>query len=141
MPPLAVTTIGKKPGGVALVVAMVRVTEQLGGEVFWMMHEGAEKLAVAPGGSPATDWRPEEAVPKEMKLPWKSLAVMVVDPDWPWVNTMLPEFVSVNGIGGEICAAARRGIPSETSATTTLAAMSAPHCSVRILGMDRTRGH
>jgi hypothetical protein len=83
MPPLAVTTIGKKPGGVALVVAMVRVTEQVGGRaVFWgIWHEVGEILAVAPGGSPATDWRPEELVPKRMRLLRESVAVMVVVPD------------------------------------------------------------
>ena len=61
-----------------------------------MVHEVGEILAVAPGGSPATDLRPEEAVPKSMKLPRESVAVRVVDPDWPWAREMLPEFVSVN---------------------------------------------
>ena len=48
LPAVAVTVIGKVPAGVDAVVAMVSTEEQLG------LHDGTEKFAVAPEGSPET---------------------------------------------------------------------------------------
>jgi hypothetical protein len=45
-PPVAVTEIGKLPGGVEAVVLMLKTVEQLG------LQEGNEKDVVAPAGTP-----------------------------------------------------------------------------------------
>ena len=68
--------------GVELVVAMVRLVEQLG------EHAVGENVAVAPVGNPAAEKETACAVPET------SAALRVLETEAPWVTDLLPPFVS-----------------------------------------------
>ena len=78
-----VTVIGKVPVGVAPVVAIVSVFEQVG------LQEagGGENVAVAPAGSP------EAAKLTACVAPETSVAVTAFESDEPWITVMFPELV------------------------------------------------
>ncbi len=78
-----VTVIRKVPVGVDALVAIVRVGEQVGEQ------DDGVKVGVAPLGRPAalklTAW----------VLPAVRLAVIVLEPEVPWVTVMFPELLRV----------------------------------------------
>ena len=77
-----VTVIGKVPVGVAPVVAIVSMLEQVG------LQEPRENVGVAPAGSP------EAAKLTACVAPETSVAVIVFEPEEPWITVMLPELAS-----------------------------------------------
>src|SRR5206468_832885 len=81
-PPLPVTVMGKGPVGVLAEVVRVRVVEHVG------VHEGAEKEALAPVGSPDA----EKVTGCE--VPETRVAVMVFVTDEPCVTDLSPPFDS-----------------------------------------------
>jgi len=77
-----VTVIGKVPVGVAPVVAIVRVFEQVG-----LQEAGrGENVAVAPAGRTEVTARLTACVAPETKV-----AVIVLKPEAPWMTVMFPE--------------------------------------------------
>src|SRR5206468_432696 len=81
-PPLPVTVMGKGPVGVLAEVVRVRVVEHVG------VHEGAEKEALAPVGSPDA----EKVTRCQLPALWRAVMVFVIDE--PCVTDRSPPFDS-----------------------------------------------
>jgi hypothetical protein len=73
-----VTVMGKMPVGVTVLVAIVSVLKQVG------VQAVGENEAAAPAGSPVA------AKETDCEVPEMSVAVIVFEPDEPWITVMFP---------------------------------------------------
>jgi hypothetical protein len=89
-PPEPFTEIVLVPVGVLAAVLIVNVTEQVGLQEFW------EKLEVALAGKPLA------VNPTAWVEPAMSVAVIVFDPEFPWLTVILPELLKLKSKAGVV---------------------------------------